>query len=162
MRTLLLSPLIFAACAVAPAAQAQCVECAQQMFQATLDSQITYTRNVDEIDRQERSRQAQSRARPRSPSAPVASNAIPSSLMNQTQDAAFAALGPEHRRRAQAFGKANADRWMNGAARSVGHDVGALVPEYRRRVQSQGRTQADSWYIAQARDIGQRYVAKSR
>ncbi|MGV7120125.1 hypothetical protein [Sphingopyxis sp. 550A] len=145
--------------------QAQCVECAQQMFQATLTTNVWYNINQDQID-QTRSSDARNgvcydanrrfsgcegrATRPRP-------TGIASAVANQAENAVMAVLNAEYRRRLQAYGNANAGQWLNKAAGDTGRQVGALNAEYRRR-----GVGADKWYVESARAIAARYVSGSR
>lgn len=151
----------------ATAAQAQCVECAQQMFQATLTSNIWYNINQDQID-QTRSRDARNgicydanrrygecsdRARSSE------SGGVSRSIAGQAESAVLAILNTEYRRRVQAQGSGNAGQWLNRAAGDIGRQVGALDSEYRRRLGANGNAGADRWYVESARQIATRYVS---
>lgn len=151
---------------LAPAARAQCVECAQQMFQATLTSNAWYNINQDTID-QTRSRDAGNgicydanrhvgRCSDRSNAARP--NAVSSAIASQTETAVLAVLDGEYQRRVQAYGSGNASQWLNKAAGDVGRQVGGLSGEYRRRLAASGGAGADTWYIDSARQVAARYV----
>lgn len=121
-----------------------------------LGAMNTYNNNMDRLNAERQ--ELESRRTPDSgPSA--AGNVIPDYIVDRTQDAVLALLSPEYTRRAAAYGKSNADKWMVGAARDVGQKVGTLGKEYLRRVDRDGRNQADAWYVATAGEISRQYLA---
>jgi len=147
---------------------AQCVECAQQMFQATLTTNAWYNIDQDQID-QNRSRDARhgtcydanrSFEGCRDTAPPLRSPGIAADVAGQAEGAVLAVLDAEHRRRAQAYGAADADQWLNKAAGDTGRQVGALNAEYRRRLGTTGG--ADRWYVESASRIAARYVDENR
>lgn len=146
--------------------QAQCVECAQQMFQATLSSNIWYNINQDQID-STRSSDARNgtcydanrdfegcRGRART----AAATGIELALADQAEDAVLEVLKAEHRRRVQTFGVGNANQWLNRAAGDIGRQVATLNAEYRRRRTADGSTSAGRWYVDSAARLARRYV----
>lgn len=153
-------------------ARAQCVECAQQMFQATLTTNAWYNINQDQID-QTRSLDARNgtcydanrnfgdcrgRTTP-SPSGPSRSGGVSRSAAGQAEGAVLAVLNAEYRRRLQARGGGEAGQWLNKAAGDTGRQVAALDAEYRRRLSADGSIAADRWYVESARQIATRYAA---
>lgn len=159
--------LIFGLAGLGPViAQAQCVECAQQMFQATLSTNIQYSMNQDMID-QNRRRDASNgicyesnrnfgncggRSSSRGPSV------VAPAVASQAESAVLTALDAEYRRRLQRDGSGSASRWLNLAAGDAGRLVGRLDAEYRRRASANGKAAADRWYVESARQIAARQV----
>lgn len=152
------------------AAQAQCLECAQQMFQATLTTNIWYNINQDQID-QTRSSDARNGTcydanrhfegcRGKAPPSRSAggTTAVSRSVASQAESVVMAVLDAEYRRRVRAYGNADASQWLNRAAGDTGRQVGALDAEYRRRLGAGGSAGADGWYIESARQIATRYI----
>lgn len=150
--------------------RAQCVECAQQMFQATLTTNAWYNINQGQID-QTRSSDARNgtcydanrnfegcRGRTTN-SRPTG---VASTAADRAESAALAVLEAEHRRRVHAYGQADADQWLNKAAGDTGRQVGALTAEYRRRTSANGSAGADKWYVESASRIATRYVDGGR
>lgn len=156
--------------ALAPqAAHAQCLECAQQMFQATLTGNAWYSINQNMID-DTRDRDASSgtcydanrrskgcegtRGRPE-PGAPAR-------VTDRTRDKAMYAVRDvlllEYRQRERNLGRAAASQWLNTASGDIGRQVAALEPEYPRRFAAQDPGRAAAWYVDSARQIAERYV----
>lgn len=158
--------LAMSAAGLSGPAPAQCVECAQQMFQATLTTNIWYNINQDQID-QTRSRDARngtcydanrSFEGCRGKATTARPTGIAPNAASQAENAVLAVLKTEHRRRAQAQGAAHANQWLNKAAGDTGRQVAALNAEYRRRVDTDGSTSADKWYVDSATRIATQYV----
>jgi len=121
-----------------------------------LGAMNTYNNNMDRLN-EERRQLDKKRAPDRRAS--TSQQVIPDYVIERTQGAVLSKLNPEYKRRADAYGKKNADAWMVGAARNIGQKVGALGKEYLTRVDRQGRSQADTWYVARAGEISRQYVA---
>ncbi|MBO9663401.1 hypothetical protein [Dokdonella sp.] len=150
--------------------RAQCVECAQQMFQATLTTNAWYNINQDQIDRT-RSSDARNGTcydanrdfegcRGRATSG--RSTGIAPAAADRAESVVLAVLEAEHRRRVRAYGEANANQWLNKAAGDTGRQVGALTAEYRRRAGTNGGAGVDTWYVESASRIATRYVDGGR
>jgi len=150
---------------------AQCVECAQQMFQSTLSGNAWSNIDQQQID-ETRRRDAKNGiyydanrhlapSKRESGNGPASSSRIPRYIVDRTESAAFSVLNAEYNRRATADGKASADQWLNGTARRVGQEVGALGSEYLQRADRDGRPQADRWYVTQAQSISRRHAGSS-
>lgn len=151
----------------AASAQAQCLECAQQMFQATLTTNSWYNINQDQID-QTRSGDAANgvcydanRRYGKCADGSAASKgaAVPPSVVDRAENAVLGVLDAEYKRRVAAQGSGNASQWLNKAAGDTGRQVGALNAEYRRRLSAGGSAGADQWYVESARRIATRYVS---
>ncbi|WGG59456.1 hypothetical protein [Brucella intermedia] len=162
MRTNGLIPAILLACgtvAVGPAnAQVYDTDFSAMIMNQNLGTLNTYNNNMNRLDAE---RRELDRRRTRNSEVSAHSSGIPDYIVDRTQGAVLARLNPEYKRRAAAYGKANADKWMVAAARNIGQQVGALGKEYLTRVQRQGRNKADTWYVARASEIGRQYVAGS-
>lgn len=149
---------------------AQCLECAQQMFQATLTTNAWYNINQDQID-QTRSRDAgngicydanRSFGECRDRATASGPTGTAPAIGDRLEDAVLAVLDAEHRRRVRAYGAGNADQWLNKAAGDVGRQIGRLNAEYRRRLVASGSSGADRWYVDNASRIATRYVDGNR
>ena len=141
-------------------AWAQCESCAStDMLVGTMQTQIDSSTNERMIeDTRRHDREVYLRG---NRSGGNSSGAIPGYIQSRVESTSFAVLNSEFNRRVTAYGRGSAQHWLNGAARSVGSEMGRLGPEYQRRVRSEGRTQADNWYVGQARAVSQRHVANS-
>lgn len=146
--------------------QAQCLECAQQMFQATLTNNIWYNINQDQIDS---TRRGDARnglcydanrdlAGCRGKATTARPTGIALAVADQAEDAVLEVLNAEHRRRARTFGIDNANQWLNRAAGDTGRQVAALNAEYRHRQITDGSASADRWYVDGATRLARRYV----
>ena len=104
---------------------AQCVECAQQMYSATLQNNSNGAMNdVRNLDRQRADREARARDRarrglPTKSSSASAPGPAPT-VRPMTSQEATASLMPEYRQRLKTQGKARADEWLIGSARKLG------------------------------------------
>jgi len=161
MRIHLIAAALLASGASAPA-WAQCLECAQQMFQATLTSNVWYNINQDQID-QTRSGDARNGLcydanRHLAGCRETAAAGVPGPVADQAEGAVMAVLGAEYQRRVRSGGAGNANAWFNKAAGDVGRQVAALNADYRRRAAADDRA-AGAWYIDNARRIAQDQVA---
>ena len=146
-------------------AQAQCWECAQQMFEATLTTNAWYNINQDQID-QTRSADARSGLcydanrsfSGCSGSAGTGSSGSTPSLSERVEREVMAVLDAEYRRRVTSQGQGAASQWLNRASGDMGRNIGVLNAEYRRRVGDDGRAAAGNWYEARARKLASLYV----
>ncbi len=161
--------LALSAIGVSRPIHAQCLECAQQMFQATLTTHAWYNINQDQID-QTRSRDARngvcydanrSAKECRGKATVSRPTDIAPTAARQAENAVLAVLDAEYRRRVQA-GDGSAGQWLNRAAGDTGRQVGALNAEYRRRRSTDGAASADRWYVESASRIAARYVGSNR
>ena len=158
--------LAMSATCLSGTAQAQCLECAQQMFQATLTTNIWYNINQDQID-QTRSHDARngtcydanrSFEGCRGKAASARLPGVAPAVANQAENAVLAVLKAEHERRVQAQSSGSANQWLNKAAGDTGRQVAALHAEYRRRLGADGSAGAGKWYIDSATRIATQYV----
>ena len=158
------SAMLVSGMGISSPAAAQCLECAQQMFQATLSSNIEYNNNQSLIDDTRRRdagnglcyndnrNYAGCKGRPTG-SRPVG---ISRSVDGRAESAVMEVLGPDYLRRG------HAGQWLNMAAGDIGRQMAALGPEYRRRSDADGTSVADQWYVERARQIATRYVSGHR
>lgn len=146
--------------------QAQCLECAQQMFQATLTSNIWYNINQDQIDSTRRGDARNGICYDanrdmdgcRAKATTARSTGIATDVADRAEEAVLEVLNAEHRRRARALGLGNANQWLNRAAGDTGRQVATLNAEYRRRRTADGSASADRWYVGSATRLARRYV----
>ncbi|MFT3761641.1 MAG: hypothetical protein QM761_03315 [Pseudoxanthomonas sp.] len=164
--------LAYAAAASVPA-RAQCVECAQQMFQATLTANAWYNINQDQID-QTRSMDARNGTcydanRNFNGCNGRATNAnqryggrIPDWTADEAKKVVMEVIKTEYARRLRAHGNGNAGQWLNTAASDIARQMAPLEAEYFRRHDADDRNSADRWYLAQVRRIAERYASGHR
>lgn len=163
-RPVAVAAILISSIGISSSAAGQCLECAQQMFQATLSSNIQYN-NDQSLIRDNRSRDARNgicyndnrdyegcKGRPTG-SRPVG---ISGAVDSRAESAVMEVLNSEYRRRG------NAGQWLNTAAGDIGRQIAALGAEYRRRRDANGTTVADRWYVDSARQIAMRYVSGHR
>lgn len=160
--------LIFCAAALLPlaAAQAQCLECAQQMMQGTLQSQAWSSIDQTQIDdtRQrdarggvfyDANRHLDPRRRSRTTLSAAQLNARCETLSMRAVEPVLAA---EFQRRRAAQGEAAARRWRSNAQRALGGQLGALSASYAVHARRAGVDDADRWMVSTARFVAERYV----
>jgi len=151
---------------VSDQATAQCLECAQQMFQATLSSNIQYQSNQSMINDTRRrdakngicydaNRDYEVCEGKTIDSKPAS---ISRSADGKVESAVLEILNTEYRRRILTQGKGKAGQWLNTAAGDIGRQMASLGLEYRRRSDADNSTVTDQWYIDTARQIATQYV----
>lgn len=153
-------------------AQAQCVECAQQMFQATLTSNIWYGINQDQIDSTRRSdarngvcydaNRNMSGCDGRVTSARKRYDGIPDWTANKAKSVVMNVIKAEYAKRQRAYGNGNAGQWLNTAASDIARQMSPLESEYFDRFDASDRKAADDWYLAQVRRIAEDYASGHR
>ena len=169
----------FAACLfTAPSVQAQCVECAQQMFQATLTtnswSSANQVRNNDtrredarkgvcyDANRNHRGCEGRPSGRQASPSEHF-NGKLPDWTTDEAMKQVINTLKPEYLHRQRQYGTAAASRWLNTASGDIARQMATLTPEFFRRWEGSGdRRNADQWYLGQVQTMVRRYLGAPR
>jgi hypothetical protein len=147
------------------------VECAQQMFQATLTSHAWYNINQSQIDHTramdarggtcyDANRnftgchgKATTRAKDRF------DGKLPDWTAGEAKKGVMDVLQAEYARRLHRDGKGPAAQWLNTAASDIARQMITLEPEYFRRWDAGDRNRADTWYLGQVRQMAERYAS---
>ena len=165
-----LTALLACALAASLPAQAQCLECAQQMFQATLTGNAWYGINQSMID-DTRSRDAGNRicydanrnfkgcdGRAAVSASERFDGQLPDWTVGQARKVVLDVLKAEYAHRLRRDGRGAAAQWLNIAASDIARQMVALTPEFFRRWDADNRSRADRWYLAQVRQMAERYA----
>lgn len=144
-------------------AQAQCVECAQQMFQATLTGNAWYNINQETIEATRRMHGLGTAKGSGRKSTQPRPEGVSEWALEQARSEILFVLRAEYRHRRLDQGNGNAGQWLNTAAGDIGRQVAALKPEYLRRCwDADGSDSADTWFRGSARKIAERYASGHR
>lgn len=164
--------LLLASGAVVPIlAQAQCLECAQQMMQATLTSNAWYNINQSQIDNT-RSRDARNSicyqanrdlqgcgGRITASESERFDGKLPDWTAGEAKKVVMNTLKTEYAQRQRSQGRGPAAQWLNTAAGDIARQMAVLTPEFFRRWDAGDRNSADQWYLGQVRQIAERHAS---
>lgn len=165
----LLAALLACALAAPMAAQAQCLECAQQMLSATLTANAWYNINQSQIDDNKRrdadhgicydANRHRGQCGGKASAKDRFDGKIPDWTAGEARKVLVDVLKAGYASRQRSQGKGQASQWLNTAAGDIGRQMAALEPEYFRRWDASDRNPADQWYLGQVRQIAERYVS---